>query len=54
MLPKLKNKLNEIKTKYNECYIAKRKYITLRDNDIRFVTHAFKILLYLHYMYIYN
>lgn len=47
MLPKLKNKLNEIKTKYNECYIAKRKYITLRDNDIRFVTHAFKILLYL-------
>ena len=47
MLPKLKSKLNEIKNKYSKAYIEKRKYLTLRDNDIRFMTHGFNIILYL-------
>ena len=47
MLPKLKSKLNEIKNKYSKSYIEKRKYLTLRDNDIRFMTHSFNILLYI-------
>lgn len=47
MLPKLKSKLNEIKNKYSKAYIEKRKYLTLRDNDIRFMTHGFKITLYI-------
>lgn len=46
MLPKLKLKLNEIKNKYSKSYIMKRKYLTVRDNDIRFLTHTFKIALY--------
>ena len=46
MLPKLKVKLNEIKKKYSDSYMMKRKYLTIRDNDIRFLTHGFKILLY--------
>lgn len=46
MLPKLKSKLNEIKNKYAKAYIEKRKYLTLRDNDIRFMTHGFNIILY--------
>lgn len=46
MLPKLKLKLNEIKNKYALAYIEKRKYLTLRDNDIRFMTHGFNIILY--------
>ena len=47
MLSKLKSKLNEIKGKYSKHYILKRKYFTLRDNDIRFMTHGFKIILYI-------
>ena len=47
MLPKLKSKLNEIKNKYAKAYIEKRKYLTLRDNDIRFMTHGFNIILYI-------
>lgn len=46
MLPKLKLKLNEIKNKYSKSYIQKRFYLTIRDNDIRFLTHGFTILLY--------
>ncbi len=46
MLSKLKSKLNEIKNKYSKNYTMKRKYLTIRDNDIRFMTHGFKILLY--------
>lgn len=46
MLPKLKLKLNEIKKKYSDSYFMKRKYLIIRDNDIRFLSHAFKILLY--------
>ncbi len=46
MISKLESKLNEIKNKYSKNYIMKRKYITIRDNDIRFMTHGFKILLY--------
>ena len=38
---------NEIKNKYSKSYIMKRKYLTIRDNDIRFMTHGFKILLYI-------
>ena len=47
MLPKLKSKLNEIKNKYSKSYIEKRRYMTLRDNDIRFMTHGFNIILYI-------
>ena len=47
MLPKLKLKLNEIKNKYSDSYIKKRNYLTIRDNDIRFITYFFKISLYL-------
>ena len=47
MLSKLKSKLNEIKNKYSKSYLTKRKYIILRDNDIRFMTHGFRILLYI-------
>lgn len=47
MVPKLKSKLNEIKNKYAKAYIEKRKYMTLRDNDIRFMTHGFNIILYI-------
>lgn len=47
MLPKLKTKLNEIKHKYSDSYVTKRKYITIRDNDIRFLTHSFKLVLYI-------
>lgn len=47
MLPKLRSKLNEIKNKYSDNYIKKRKYLIIRDNDIRFMTHGFKIILYI-------
>lgn len=47
MLNKLKQKLNEIKNKYSHSYIMKRKYFTIRDNDIKFMTYSFKILLYI-------
>lgn len=47
MLPKLRSKLNEIKNKYSDSYIKKRKYLIIRDNDIRFMTHGFKIILYI-------
>ena len=46
MLEKLKQKLNEIKNKFSNSYIMKRKYFTIRDNDIRFMTHGLKIILY--------
>ena len=52
MLPKLKSKLNEIKNKYSKSYITKRKYLTLRDNDIRFLTHGIKIILYVALLYL--
>jgi len=51
MMSKLKNKLNEIKNKYSKSYITKRKYITIRDNDVRFLTHSVKILLYIVLLY---
>ena len=47
MLPKLKSKLNEIKNKYSDSYINKRKYLTIRDNDIKIITYFFKVSLYI-------
>lgn len=47
MMPKLKNKLDEIKDQYSKSYIMKRKYLIVRDNDIRFMTHGFKLILYI-------
>ncbi|MDE6141667.1 MAG: ABC transporter ATP-binding protein/permease, partial [Bacilli bacterium] len=46
MMPKLKNKLDEIKEQYSDGYMMKRKYLIVRDNDIRFMTHGFKLVLY--------
>lgn len=46
MMPKLKDKLEEIKKQYSQSYITKRKYLIVRDNDIRYMTHGFKLLIY--------
>lgn len=46
MLPKLKKKLNVIQNRFIKQYSLKRKYITIRDNDVEVVTYAFRFLLY--------
>lgn len=47
MLPKLHQKLNRIKKEYSKNYMTKRKYYVRRENDVRFITHTFSILLYI-------
>ncbi len=47
MLDRLKHRLNEIKNKYSKSYIMKRKYFTIRDNDVRFITHGVKVIFYI-------
>ncbi|MCI9233726.1 MAG: ABC transporter ATP-binding protein [Bacilli bacterium] len=47
MLPKLHQKLNKIKKEYSKNYMTKRKYYVRRENDVRFITHTFSILLYI-------
>ncbi len=47
MLPKLHLKLNKIKKEYSKNYMTKRKYYVRRENDVRFITHTFSILLYI-------
>ncbi len=46
MLPKLKTKLKVIKRKYSKNYMLKRKYITRREIDSRFIIYTSKIMLY--------
>ena len=46
MLPKLHKKLDRIKSEYSKNYMIKRKYYVRRENDVRFITHTFSILLY--------
>ncbi len=46
MLPKLKKKLNIIERKYSKNYLLKRKYITRKEIDTRFIVVTSKIILY--------
>lgn len=47
MLDKLKVKLNDIQNKFTKNYSLKRKYYTLRDNDVKFINYGFRFVLYL-------
>lgn len=47
ILEKLEAKLNYIQNNFSKNYMKKRKYYTLRDNDVRFITHGFRIILYI-------
>ena len=46
MLPKLHKRLNKIQKDYSKNYMNKRKYYVKKENDVRFITHTFSILLY--------
>lgn len=46
ILEKLESKLNYIQNNFSKNYMKKRKYYTIRDNDVRFVTHGFRLILY--------
>jgi ABC-type bacteriocin/lantibiotic exporter with double-glycine peptidase domain len=46
MLAKLEGKLNQIQRYYSKFFLKRRRYHTIRDNDIRFITHFFRIALY--------
>ncbi len=46
MLPKLHKRLDKIQKEYSKNYMDKRKYYVKRENDVRFITHTFSILLY--------
>lgn len=52
MLPKLKTKLDVIQKKFTKCYSTKRKYFTIRDNDIKVLTYLFRFVLYLILVYL--
>lgn len=52
IVDKLEKKLEKIKSKFSSNYTKCRKYITFRDNDVRFITHLFKIILYLLVVYL--
>lgn len=47
MLERLKLKLNDIQKKFTKNYSLKRKYYTLRDNDVKYITYGFRFVLYL-------
>lgn len=47
MLDKLKVRLNDIQKKFTKNYSLKRRYYTLRDNDVKFITYGFRFVLYL-------
>ncbi len=47
MLPKLHKRLNKIQKEYSKHYMNKRKYYVKKENDVRFITHTFSILLYI-------
>ncbi len=48
MLPKIKKHLAKIQKRYNYNYSKERDYITLRDNDVRCITHIVKIIIYVY------
>ena len=52
MLPKLKEKLGFIQHKYSKNHHAKEHYVTIRDNDVRYITYVFRYLLYLYLIYL--
>ena len=47
MLDKLFSKLNVIQSHFTKNYNKKRDYITIRDNDIKYINYGFRILLYI-------
>lgn len=46
MFSKMDTKLKRIQKSFSKNYLTKRHSITLRDNDIRFITHLCRIILY--------
>lgn len=46
MFGKLETKLKRIQKSFTKNYLIKRKNSTIRDNDVRFITHLFRIILY--------
>jgi ABC-type bacteriocin/lantibiotic exporter with double-glycine peptidase domain len=46
MLPKLVNKLNTIQGKFIKDYRMKRKYCTIRNNDVKAISYSFKSILF--------
>ena len=52
MLPKLKEKLGMIQHKYFKNHHKKEYHVTIRDNDVRFITYAFRYLIYLYMIYL--
>lgn len=52
MLPKLLNKLNLIQEKFIKYYGIKRKYFTVRDNDVKVIIYSFRFILYLLLIYL--
>ena len=46
MFGKLETKLKRIQKSFTKNYLIKRKNSTTRDNDVRFITHLFRIVLY--------
>ena len=47
ILDKLEFKLNYIQANFSKNFLKKRKKVTIRDNDVRFITHFFRIVLYI-------
>lgn len=47
LIPKLKKILDSIQKKYSSFYMKSRRIVTMRDNDIEFITFAFRIALYI-------
>ena len=47
MISKLERKLSVIQKQFNKNYTLKRKYITLRDNDVKVISYTFHFFLYL-------
>ncbi len=45
MLPKLHNHLDTMQNKYDKAYIAQRKYLTKRDNDIKYIYYGFRFII---------
>lgn len=51
MLPKLTSKLENIHNKFTKCYMNKRFWFTIKDNDIRFIVYLFRYFLYILLIY---
>lgn len=46
MFSKMEKKLKRTQKSFSKNYLTKRHFVTLRDNDIRFITHLCRIILY--------